>query len=197
MVNANAPVVVVELSSNPLASGTHNLEVAVSTIALGTASGGGAVSTVNSISPDVSGNIQLTPEDLGAVAENTYLDPITGLSPAAPNVQEGFVDVVEQLGDKLGTTATVFTELVASFLVTSDMQGKDIPITYNEGLTATLPAWNATGFGNGWQCKIVNLTDTTITYSGTVVAAGTKQPAYSSRIIQVINDSWFIGGLTS
>lgn len=35
----------------------------------------------------------------GAVAENTYLDTIDGLSPTAPNVQAGFVDVVSQLID--------------------------------------------------------------------------------------------------
>jgi len=66
MINANAPVVVVELDRNPLIS-TSNIEVEVSVISISPTSSGSVVS-VNGISPDGNGEVILSPSDIGAAS---------------------------------------------------------------------------------------------------------------------------------
>lgn len=98
----------------------------------------------------------------------------------------------------LTSRARVYSTVqTSSFTITADMCGKDV-IVDGTDVIITLPAWNTTDFGNGFQCKIININATQLTYSGTAIAPGTKQGVSGASVVLTIaNGTWIAGGLST
>ena len=105
--------------------------------------GSGSVSTVNGVSPDGSGNVQITPADVGALPD-TYTAPVTSV-----NGQTGTVSITPQTlnAAALNTNSKVEAAQAASTLITKTASytlaltdaGKMIAVNSSSAATVTIP----------------------------------------------------------
>lgn len=102
--------------------------------------------------------------------------------------------VAAALAGKLDALASVNTQTGTTYTILASDLGKDVRFTSGTAVTLTLPAY--TGFSEGFQCTLHNDSASAIdvTFSGTVVASGTKIAQKKSALLRMVGASWRCSG---
>lgn len=132
--------------------------------------GSGSVSTVNGVSPDGSGNVQLTPSDIGALP-STYTPPVTSV-----NGQTGTVSVTAQTlnAAELNTDSKVEAAQASSSIITKtaaftlalENAGKMIKVDSASAVTVTIPANASVSFPVETEIEIAQIGEGVVTFAG-------------------------------
>lgn len=132
--------------------------------------GTGAVSTINGVSPDGSGNVSLTASDVGAMAD-TYTAPVTSV-----NGQTGTVSISPASISAAGLdsdskvlaaqASSAIVSKTASFTLALANAGRFIKVTASSAVTVTIPTNASVAFPVGTEIEIAQIGAGAVTIAG-------------------------------
>lgn len=132
--------------------------------------GSGAVSTVNGVSPDGSGNVALTASDVGAMPDS-YTAPVSSVNglTGTVSISPASISAAELDSDSKVLAAQASSAIVsktASFTLTLADAGRFIGVNSSSDVTATIPANASVAFPVGTEVEIAQLGSGAVTIAG-------------------------------
>lgn len=168
--------------------------------------GSGSVSTVNGVSPDGSGNVQLTASDVGALPD-TYTPPVTSV-----NGQTGTVSITPQTLNAAAlnenskveaaqASSTMITKTASYTLALTDA-GKMIAVNSSSAATVTIPTNASVAFPVDTEIEIAQFGAGVVSIAGasgvtirSIDSALSLSGQYAVAALKKINtNEWLLAG---
>lgn len=131
--------------------------------------GAGSVSSVNNVSPDGSGNVALTPADIGALPD-TYTAPVNSVNGNTGTVviTASGLGAAELSGTKVkpSQASSAIESKTASFTLALADAGKMFLVSSSSAVTVTIPTNASVAFDVGTEIEITRMGTGSVTIAG-------------------------------